>query len=60
MKHSRNLIATLVGLCVLIAMLAFFLPGRNGMVLSYLTISLAALVGVLCVGGMIRLLSHGE
>ena len=60
MNYSRKLIATLVGLCVLIAMIAFFLPDRNGMVLSYLTISLAALVAVLCVGGMIRFYSHGE
>ena len=58
MKYSWKLIATLVALCVLIAMIAFFLPDRNGMVLSYLTISLAALVGVLCVGGMIRFYSH--
>ena len=60
MKLSRNLIAALVGLCVLLALIAFFLPNRDGMVLSYLTISLAALVGVLCVGGMIQLFSHSR
>ncbi len=60
MKCSWNLIAALVGLCVLIALIAFFLPNRDGMVLSHLTISLAAVVGILCVGGMIRLYSHGR
>ena len=60
MKRSWNLIAALVVLCVLIAMIAFFLPNRDGMVLSYLTISVAAVVGVLCVGGMIELFSRGR
>ncbi len=58
MKRSWNLIAALVGLCVLISLIAFFLPNREGMILSYLTMSLAALVGVLCVGGMIQLFSR--
>ena len=58
MKRSWNLIAALVGLCVLISLIAFFLPNREGMILSYLTMSLAALVGVMCVGGMIQLFSR--
>ena len=60
MKRSWNLIAALVGLCVLISLIAFFLPNRDGMVLSYMTIFLASLVGLLCIGGMIRLFSRGE
>ena len=60
MKRSRLLIAALVGLCVLFAMVAFFLPDQNGMVFSSLTISLAATVGVLCLLGMIRLFFRSE
>ncbi len=60
MKSARNLIAGLVSLCVLFALVSFFLPGRNGMALSCLTISLAIAVGVLCLLGMIQLLRHGE
>ena len=60
MKRSLQFIAVLVGLCVLISLIAFFLPNRDGTVLCYLTISLAAAVGVLCVGGMIQLFSRNR
>ncbi len=60
MKRSRNLIAALVGPCVLIALIAFFLPNRNGMMLSHLTILLASVVGLLCIEGMFHLFSRGE
>jgi len=56
MKIARGFIAGLAGLCLLFSLLAFFLPDQNGMALSYLTILLAAAVGVLCIGGMIQLL----
>jgi len=58
MKRSWNLIASLVGLCVLIALIALFQPNRSGMVLSYMTIGLACVVGVLCLGCVLRLLSR--
>lgn len=60
MKTTRNLIAVLVGLCVLFAMVSFFLPDRSGTALSYLTMSLAAAVGVLSLLTIIRLYFHGE
>lgn len=60
MKNSKNLIVALVAMCLLLALIAFFLPNRSGMALSYLTISLASLVGMLCIGGMFRLFLRGE
>jgi len=58
MKRSWNLIASLVGLCVLIALIAFFLPNQNGMILSQMTIALASVVGVLCIGCVLRIFSR--
>ena len=55
MKQYRSLITLLAGLCVLFALVSLFQPNRGGMALSYLTVSLACVVGVLCVGGLIRL-----
>ena len=60
MKRSWKIIGALVGLCVIIALIAFFLPNHNGAVLSYLTISLAAMICVLCVGGMVHFYTHSE
>ena len=60
LKNSRNLIVALVAICLLLALIAFFLPNASGMALSYLTISLASVVGMLCIGGMFRLLLGGR
>ena len=60
MKNTRNLIVALVAICLMLALIAFFLPNGSGMALSYLTILLAGLVGVLCVSGMLRHFLRGE
>ncbi|MBE6989470.1 MAG: hypothetical protein E7426_01825 [Ruminococcaceae bacterium] len=60
MKNPGNLIAALVGLCMVFALTSFFLPDRSGLALSYLTISLAVVVGILCVAGMVRLFFRGQ
>ena len=52
----KNLIMYLVTACVVLAMVSFFLPNASGMALSYVTISLACVVGMLCIGGMFSLL----
>ena len=60
MKNSKSLIIALVAACLLLALIAFFLPNPSGMALSYLTISLASVVGMLCIGGLFHLLLRGE
>jgi hypothetical protein len=60
MKNARTLIVSLVALCVLLALVAFFLPNASGMALSYLTISVACVVGMLCVGSMFRFFLGGR
>ena len=63
MKHLEKLkvaIVVLVGLCLLCAVAAFFLPNAQGMVLSCLAITLATIVVVLCVAGMVSLLQHNN
>ncbi len=60
MKNVSNLIVSLVAVCVLLALIAFFLPNASGMALSYLTISVACVVGMLCIGGMFRFFLHGR
>lgn len=58
MEKMKVVITALVGLCLLCAVAAFFLPTAQGMVLSYLAIALAAVVAVLCVAGMVMLMNH--
>ncbi|MBE6972228.1 MAG: hypothetical protein E7446_09010 [Ruminococcaceae bacterium] len=58
MEKMKIAITALVGLCLLCAVAAFFLPNAQGMVLSYLAIALAAIVAVLCVAGMILLMNN--
>jgi len=58
MEKMKIAITALVGLCLLCAVAAFFLPNAQGMVLSYLAIALAAAVAVLCVAGLAMLLHH--
>ncbi len=60
MKNTRTLIVSLVAICVLLALIAFFLPNASGMALSYLTISLACVVGMLCIGGMFHFFLTGR
>jgi len=55
MKTMKPLIAALSVLCLLMALIAFFLPNQHGMMLSYLVLSLAVVTGALCVSGMFRL-----
>lgn len=55
MKNTKPLIAALSALCLLMALVAFFLPNQHGMALSYLVVSLAVVVGALCLSGMFRL-----
>lgn len=57
MEKMKIAITALVGLCLLCAVAAFFLPNAQGMVLSYLAIALAAVVAVLCVAGMVQLMN---
>ncbi|MBO4854543.1 MAG: hypothetical protein J5482_05355 [Oscillospiraceae bacterium] len=59
MKGNKTLIALLCAVCVLLALIAFFLPDRNGLALSYAAMSLSGVVGILCVTGMIRYLLRG-
>ena len=61
MKFIENMkfaITLMVALCLLCAVVAFFLPNAYGMVLSYLSIALASVVAVLCVIGMVMLMNH--
>lgn len=60
MKGYKSLIALLCAVCFLLALIAFFLPDRNGLALSYVTISLAGVVGILCVTAMIRYFFRSE
>ena len=58
MEKMKIAITALVGLCLLCAVAAFFLPNAQGMVLSYLAIALASIVAVLCVAGMVVLMNQ--
>lgn len=58
MEKMKIAITALVGLCLLCAVAAFFLPTAQGMVLSYLAIALAAVVAVLCFAGIISLMNQ--
>ena len=58
MEKMKIAITALVGLCLLCAVAAFFLPNAQGMVLSYLAIALAAVVAVLCFAGIISLMNQ--
>ena len=60
MKNYKSLIAMLCAVCFLLALIAFFLPDRNGLALSYVTASLSGVVGILCLSGMLRYLFRGE
>ena len=60
MEKMKIAITALVGLCLLCAVAAFFLPTAQGMVLSYLAIALAAVVAVLCFAGMVMLMNHRD
>lgn len=60
MKNSKVLIVALAAVCLLLSLVAFFLPNPSGMALSYLTISLACVVGMLCVGGIFRFFLGGR
>ena len=51
---NLNLIVSLVAMCLLVAVIAFVTP-VHGMALSYLTISLALAVGVVCFVTMYQL-----
>ena len=52
MLNLKNAIMSLVGLCLLCAVAAFFLPNAQGMVLSYLAIALATVVAIICAVGL--------
>ncbi len=56
MKKSHALIAALSILCLLVALIAFFLPTHNGMILSRFVVFLAIAVAIMCVYGVIELL----
>ena len=58
MEKMKIAITALVGLCLLCAVAAFFLPTAQGMVLSYLAIALGTVVTVLCVAGLMALMRH--
>ena len=60
MKDHKKLIALLCVVCFLLALIAFFLPDRNGLALSYVTMSLSGVVGILCVTGLLRHFIGGE
>ncbi len=53
MKNARDLIISLVVICVLLALTAFFLPNASGTALCYVTISVACIVGLLCLGSIL-------
>ncbi|MBQ9393289.1 MAG: hypothetical protein IJU18_04785 [Oscillospiraceae bacterium] len=55
MKNMKLLIGALSALCLLMALVAFFLPTQQGLALSYMVVFLAVVIGVLCVGGMYRI-----
>ena len=56
MKNAVHLVAA----CVLLALVAFFLPNASGLALHYVTISLACVVGMLCIFGMFRFFLRGR
>ena len=58
MVNLKNAIMSLVGLCLLCAVTAFFLPNAQGMVLSYLAIALATVVAIICAVSLGFLLHH--
>ncbi len=61
MKYIEKLktaISTLVVLCVLCAVVAFFLPNAHGLVFSYAAIIMAVTVLVLSAIGVAMLLRH--
>lgn len=62
MKHLEKMkvaIMVLLGLCLVCAAAAFFLPNAYGMVLSCLAIVFGSVVAVLCLAGMASLM-HGN
>ena len=60
MKNAVHLIVYLVAACVLLALVAFFLPNASGLPLHYVTISLACVVCMLCIFGMFRFFLRGR
>ncbi|MBQ6115985.1 MAG: hypothetical protein IJL08_01520 [Oscillospiraceae bacterium] len=60
MKNPGHVILALAGLCLLVALVAFFLPTAGGLALSYLTILLAMAVGILCIGAALGMFSHDK
>ena len=63
MKHMEKMkvaIVVLLGLCLVCAAAAFFLPNAYGMVLSCLAIALGTVVAVLCLAGMALLLRNNQ
>ncbi|MBP3494153.1 MAG: hypothetical protein J6J83_06045 [Oscillospiraceae bacterium] len=58
MEKLSAAIVTLVALCLLCAVAAFFLPTVHGTILSCLAIALGTVVAVLCIVGMVSLHSH--
>ena len=60
MKNYKLLIALLSAVCFLLALIAFFLPDRNGLALSYMAAFLSGVVGILCLTGMLRYFFRSE
>lgn len=56
LEKMKTVITTLVVLCVLCAVVAFFLPNAHGLVFSYAAIIMAVAVLVLSTVGVIALL----
>jgi hypothetical protein len=55
LESFRNIILSLVALCLVCALAAFLLPGLPGSILSGMTIALAGLIWVLCLWALLRL-----
>ena len=63
MKHMEKMkfaIMVLLGLCLVCAAAAFFLPNIYGMVLSCLAIAFGSVVAVLCLAGMAVLMRNHQ
>ena len=58
MLNLKNAIMSLVGLCLLCAVAAFFLPNAQGTLLSYLAIAPATVVAIICAVSLGFLLHH--
>ncbi len=58
MEKLSAAIITLVSLCLLCAVAAFFLPTVHGTILSCLAIALGTAVAALCIIGMVSLHNH--